>query len=86
MLWELTLRFNVLPAAATAALLAHLCALPMSGLEAPPRLRLLGSERERGYGCTGLSIATRQMVPFIATLLLMVLLCEFAAVRDHGWV
>jgi len=41
-------------AAATAALRAHLYAFALCpGLEAPPRLRLLGSERDARLWCTG---------------------------------
>jgi hypothetical protein len=60
MLWELTLRFKVLPApvfwvangTATAAALA-------------------------------LAVATHELIPFIAALLLMALICEYAVVRNH---
>jgi len=85
MLWELTLRFNVLPAAATAALLgAFVCVAYVLAWKRHLACVFWVVNVSAAMVALALSIATRQMVPFIATLLLMVLLCEFAAVRDHG--
>ncbi len=85
MLWELTLRFNVLSPALAAGILSGFVALATS----------LAWKRDvapvfwMAYGAAALtaialSIATHQFVPFLFSLLLMVLLCEFAALRGRG--
>ena len=84
MLWELTLRFRLLPPAATAGVLAGFV-LTATALE---------WQRTRGPAfwvayCAAavmallLSIATHVMLPFIAVLLLMVLLCEYCTAHGH---
>ena len=84
MLWELTLSFKVLPAAVTAGVLGgFVCAA--TGLAWK---RNLASILWVTYGAAAavavvLSIATHELEPFIAVLLLMVLLCEHAAARDR---
>jgi len=84
MLWELTLRFNVLPAAATAGVLgAFVCAASALAWR-----RNLASVVWVAYAAAAplalaLSIATHALVPFIAALLAMVLLSEYAAGRDR---
>jgi hypothetical protein len=86
MLWELTLIFKVLPAQATAAIL---CVFVIAATA-------LAWKRDRApvYWMTnataaaaalGLSIATHQFLPFLATLLMMAFTCEYAAVRNHPW-
>ncbi|MFP5210556.1 MAG: hypothetical protein ACLGRW_14835 [Acidobacteriota bacterium] len=84
MLWELTLRFRVMPPSMTAiALLAFVCtasALAWKHDLAP----LFWVANLAGVAVAlGLSIASRAMEPFIAVLLLMVLICEYAAVRSR---
>ena len=84
MLWELTLSFKVLPAPATAAIL---CAFVIAATA-------LAWKRDRApvfwvanftaaAAALALSVATHQLLPFIATLLLMALISEYAAAHDH---
>jgi hypothetical protein len=84
MLWELTLRFKVLPAAVTAGVLGAF----VIAASALAWKRNLASVFWVAYITAAvvafsLSIATHEMAPFIATLLLMALICEYAAVRDR---
>ncbi|MDE3185982.1 MAG: hypothetical protein KGM96_00485 [Acidobacteriota bacterium] len=85
MLWELTLRFRLLSPAATAGVLAGFV-LTATALE---------WKRERGPAfwvayCAAavmallLSIATHVMLPFIAALLLMLVLCEYCTAQGRG--
>lgn len=84
MLWELTLRFNVLPAPASAGVL---CAFVIAATA-------LAWKRDRvpvfwvanlAAACSALAlaIATHNLAPFIVALLLMALICEVAAWRNH---
>ncbi len=84
MLWELTLRFNVLPAPASAGVL---CVFVMAATA-------LAWKRDRApvfwvanlaAACSALAlaIAAHDLAPFIAALLLMALICEVAAWRNH---
>ena len=84
MLWELTLHFKVLAAPATAGIL---CAFVIAATA-------LGWKRNRtpvfwvayiaaAGSALALSIATHELAPFIAAILLMALLCEVAAGRGH---
>jgi hypothetical protein len=85
MLWELTLRFNLLTPVLTACVLAAFVALATG----------LGWKREKSlvasvaYGTASLaamalSVATHQMVPFLILMLLMTLVCEYLSTCDHG--
>jgi hypothetical protein len=85
MLWELTLRFDVLPAELTAAVLAaFVCAASALAWK-----RILASvvwvaNVAAAMVALALSIATHKQAPFIATLLLMGVLCEYASIRKRG--
>jgi hypothetical protein len=84
MLWELTLRFNVLSATVTAAVLCGFVlaatALAWKRDFAPV---LWVANFTAVATAMALAIATYQMLPFIAVLLLMVLIGEYGAWRDH---
>jgi hypothetical protein len=86
MLWELTLRFKVLPAQATAAILGAFViaatALAWKRNRAPVYWM---ANAAAAAAALALSIATHQFLPFLATLLLMAITCEYAAVRNHPW-
>jgi len=85
MLWELTLRFNVLPAAATAGLLAaFVCAASALAWKRKLAPVVWVANAAAAPLALALSIATHELVPFIAALLVMVLLSEYAAGRDRG--
>jgi hypothetical protein len=85
MLWELTLRFNVLsPALAAGVLSGFVIAATVLAWK-----RDLTPVFWLAYGAAALtavalSIATHAFLPFLFSLLLMVLLSEFAALRGHG--
>jgi uncharacterized membrane protein YuzA (DUF378 family) len=84
MLWELTLSFKVLPAQATAAILCAFVfaatALAWKRNRAPVYWM---ANATAAAAALALSIATHQFLPFLATLLLMALTCEYAAARNH---
>jgi hypothetical protein len=85
MLWELTLRFNVLPAAATAGVLgAFICAATALAWKRDLASVFWVANAAAALVAVALSIATHEVLPFVAVLLLMVLLCEYAAARNHG--
>jgi len=85
MLWELTLRFNVLSPAATALLLgAFACAANAIGWKRDLAAVYWVVNVSAALAALALSIATREMVPFSATLLTMVLLCEVGVLRNHA--
>jgi hypothetical protein len=84
MLWELTLRFKVLPPAMGAGILCGY-ALGASALAwkrdfAPVFWVANGAA---ALTALALTLATHDMPPFIAALLLMVIACEYAALRNH---
>jgi len=82
MLWELTLSFKVLPATATAAILAVFVATASALAWKQNRTPIFWvAYGSASSAAIALSIATHELLPFIATLLLMALLCESAAVR-----
>ena len=87
MLWELTLRFKVLPAPATAAVVCGFVvaasALAWKRAFAPV---LWVANVTAAAIALPLSIASHQMMPFIVVLLVMVLICEGAATfeRESG--
>jgi uncharacterized membrane protein YuzA (DUF378 family) len=86
MLWELTLRFKVLPTQTSAAILCVFViaatALAWKRNRAPVYWI---ANATAAAAALALSIATHQFLPFIATLLLMALTCEYAAARNHTW-
>jgi hypothetical protein len=84
MLWELTLRFKVLPAAATAAALAaFVCAASALAWKRNLTPVFWVSNVTAVAVALTLSIATHQMIPFIGALLLMALIGEYAACRNR---
>ncbi len=84
MLWELTLRFQVLPPSVTAAVLA---AYAMMALALSWKRSLVSvfwvAYSVAGFTALALMIATHNFVPFLAALLLIGLASEFAAFRGH---
>ncbi len=84
MLWELTLRFNVLPPSMTAGVLAGF-ALAATGLAWRRNLAavLWIANITAAVAALALSVATHDLPPFIATLLMMALIAEVAAALDH---
>jgi hypothetical protein len=85
MLWELTLRFNVLPAAATAGVLgAFVCAASALAWKRNLAPVVWVANAAAAPLALALSIATHSLLPFIAALLAMVLIGEYAAARDRG--
>ncbi len=84
MLWELTLRFKVLPVAMTAGVLGVfvIAASALAWQRNVASVFWIANLTAAAVALT-LSIATRELMPFIAALLLMVMICEFAAVRDR---
>jgi hypothetical protein len=84
MLWELTLRFNVLPAAVSAAVVCGFV-LAASALAWKRDLApVLWVANFTGVAIAlTLGIASHQILPFIAALLLMVLIGEYAAGRGR---
>jgi hypothetical protein len=84
MLWELTLRFKVLPVAVTAGVLG-LFVIAASALAWKSNVKSVFwiTNITAAAVALTLSIATRELTPFIAALLLMVLLCEYAAGRSR---
>ena len=84
LLWELTLRFKVLPASVTAGLLgAFVIAATALAWKRERTPVFWVANLTATVAALALSIATHQLVPFIASLLLMVLICEYAATRNH---
>jgi hypothetical protein len=84
MLWELTLRFKVLPVAVTAGVLCVfvIAASALAWKRNVTSVFWITNLTAAAVALT-LSIATRELTPFIAALLLMVLLCEYAAGRSR---
>jgi hypothetical protein len=86
MLWELTLSFKVLPAQATAAILGAFVVAATALAWKRNRAPVYWMANATAAAATlALSIATHQLEPFLATLLLMALMCEYAAGRNHPW-
>jgi hypothetical protein len=85
MLWELTLRFNVLPATVSAAVVCgFVVAASVLAWKRDFAPVLWVANGTAAAITLALAIATHQMAPFIAVLLLMVLIGEYAAGRGHG--
>lgn len=83
MLWELTLRFNLLPAVATAAVLAGFAVF--ASLLASKRAAVLAVAHSAAAATAlALAICTRSFLPFLAALLLMTALGEYAALRGRA--
>jgi hypothetical protein len=84
MLWELTLSFKVLTAPATAAILGVFVivatALAWKNNLAPV---FWVANSAAATAALALSVATHQLLPFIATLILMALISEYAAARNY---
>ena len=84
MLWELTLRFKVLPAAAAAALLgAFVLAASVLAWKRDLAPVFWVANGTAAAVALALAIATHDLMPFLWVLLLMVLICEYAAERNH---
>ena len=84
MLWELTLRFNVLPPVAAAGVLSvFVCAATALAWKRNLTSIYWVANVAAAVATLALSIATHTMTPFIAVLLLMVLVSEFAAGRNR---
>jgi hypothetical protein len=84
MLWELTLRFNVLPAEVTAGVLAaFVCVATALAWKRNLVSVVWVANVTAAMVAVALSIATHKLVPFIATLLLMAALLEYASIRKH---
>jgi hypothetical protein len=85
MLWELTLSFKVLTAVESAVVL---CAFVGTASALAWKRNLTSifwiANVTAATVAFALSIATHEMTPFIAALLLMALLSEYAAFRGHG--
>lgn len=84
MLWELTLRFHTLPSAVSAASLATFV-IVASALAWNRHFALVSwvADAAGAAAALVLGIATHDLVPFIAALLLMSAAGEFAAARDR---
>ena len=84
MLWELTLRFNVMPAAVTAGVLGVfvIAASALAWKRNVASVFWIANLTAAAVALT-LSIATHELEPFIAALLLMVLIGEYAAGRSR---
>ena len=84
MLWELTLRFKVLtPAGAAGVLSIFVCAATALAWKRNLTSIYWVANAAAAVAALTLSIATHDMAPFIAALLLMVLVSEFAASRNR---
>jgi len=85
MLWELTLRFNVLsPSASAGVLSVFVCAATALAWKRNLTSIYWVANAAAAVAALALSIATHTMTPFIAVLLLMVLVSEFAAERNRA--
>jgi len=85
MLWELTLSFKVLPAAVSAGVL---CVFVYTGTALAwrrdqPSVNWVATVSALVVALA-LSLATHEMAAFLAALLLMAILSEFAELRNHG--
>jgi len=85
MLWELTLHFDVLPAPLTAVVLgcfvAVATALSWKHEQSPVLWVAYGTA---SLTALALSVASRQMLPFVVLLLAMAILCEVVGRRKRG--
>lgn len=84
MLWELTLSFKVLsPAAAAAVLALFVLAASLLAWKRDLAAVFWVANLTAAAVALALSSATHDLLPFDAALLLMVLICEVAAARQH---
>jgi hypothetical protein len=84
MLWELTLRFKVLPAPATATILSIFVIAATALAWKKNQTPVFWVANATGtVAALALAVATHELIPFIAALLLFALLSEYAAVRNH---
>jgi hypothetical protein len=82
MLWELTLRFKVLPAPVTAGVVCGFVIAASALAWKHDLAPMLWVANVTGVAIAlSLSIVSHQLTPFIAVLLLMVLICEYGAGR-----
>ena len=85
MLWELTLRFIVFPAAVTAGVLgAFVCAASALAWKRDLTSVFWVANATAALVAVALSVATHELIPFIAVLLLMAVVSEWAAERERG--
>jgi hypothetical protein len=84
MLWELTLRFRILPSAVTAAILSAFV-IAASALAWKHHVTEVAWVADAAAGITALilAIAARDLAPFVAALLLMAIVGEIAAARHR---
>lgn len=84
MLWELTLRFNVLTAPATASVVAGfvIAAATLAWKRDFAPVLFVGNFTAAAIALS-LAIVSHQMIPFVAVLVLMVLISEYGAVRER---
>jgi len=86
MLWELTLRFDVLSPLVTAGVLVGFVVLATALAWRHDRAPVLWvAHGAAALTAVALSIATRDLIPFISALLLMVLICEYSLIRDRAY-
>lgn len=85
MLWELTLRFNVLPASVTALVL---CGFVMVASALAWKRNLASvfwvANITAAFAALALAVASHQLAAFVASLLFMAIVCELEAVCDHA--
>jgi hypothetical protein len=85
MLWELTLSFKVLTVIESAGVLgAYVCLAYALAWKRNLTSIFWVAIVTAAAVAFALSLATREMTPFTAALLLMALLCEYAELRNHG--
>jgi hypothetical protein len=85
MLWELTLSFKIWPPAAAAGVLgAYICIASALAWKRNLTAVFWLANVATALVALALSIATHELAPFIAVLLLMVFLGEYAAFRNHA--
>jgi hypothetical protein len=84
MLWELTLRFHLLPPALDALVLALFAATATAFTRTGERATLLHvAYTTAALAAVALSIGTHEMLSFIALLLLMLAVCEHKTLRER---
>lgn len=85
MLWELLLRFRILPPLAIAGVLSGFVVTASVVTWKPERGTVFWvAHFAAALTALSLSIASLAMTPFIASLLLMVLICEYAVAKERG--
>jgi hypothetical protein len=85
MLWELTLSFKVLsPSAAGAILAAFILAATAMAWKRNLTAVFWIANLAAAVAALALAIATRELTPFLAVLLLMSLLCEYSSEHNHA--